>query len=76
MSVGDGSIVMLPTLFGLGTALPVLSFAFLISVGVKRIGEGFERVQGFEKWARRTTAVVFLGTGAYLTAVNTLRWWT
>lgn len=72
LSVGAGSILLLPALFGIGTALPVLAFAFLIAVGVNWVSTGFERVQGFERWARRVTAVVFLGAGVYLTVVNTL----
>lgn len=75
LSVESGSILLLPTLFGLGTAMPVLAFAVLIAFGVKRIGQSFDRVQSFERWARRITAVVFLLAGAYLTLVGTLGWW-
>jgi hypothetical protein len=74
LSVGAGSILLLPTLYGVGTALPVLVFAVLIAAGVKRVGETFGRLQSFELWARRVTGVVFLLAGGYLTLVNTLGW--
>lgn len=74
LSVGAGSILLLPTLYGVGTALPVLVVAVLIAAGVKRVGVAFGRLRSVEYWARRVTGIIFLLAGAYLTAVNTFGW--
>ena len=67
-----GSPLLLPTLYGIGTALPVAVFAVLLAVGAGWLGEALDRVQSFEVWARRVTAVVFIGVGVYETLRSTL----
>jgi len=67
-----GSPLLLPTLYGIGTALPVAVFAVLLAVGTGWLGEALDRVQSFEVWARRATAVVFIGVGVYETLRSTL----
>jgi len=67
-----GSPFLLPTLYGIGTALPVAVFAVLLAVGAGWLGEALDRVQSFEVWARRVTAVVFIGVGVYETLRSTL----
>jgi cytochrome c biogenesis protein CcdA len=59
-------------LVGLGTALPVIVFAALLAVGAGWLGRALDRVQVFERWARRVTAVVFIGVGIYETLRSTL----
>ena len=55
-SLSTGSTVLLPLLYGIGTALPVIGFAVLIALGSKKLGEVFNAVSNTERWAR-------LGTG-------------
>jgi cytochrome c-type biogenesis protein len=63
----DGkSAVLMPSVYGLGTALPVFGFAIVMAFGVKSLGKFFERLTQMEKWARKATAFVFLATGLYL----------
>jgi len=57
--------VVLPAVFGAATGLPVLVFAVLIALGAKSLGKAFNRVSGFEKWARRITGTVFILVGIY-----------
>ncbi|MBN1669896.1 MAG: sulfite exporter TauE/SafE family protein [Kiritimatiellae bacterium] len=59
------SAVLVPTVFGLGTGLPVLVFAVLIAGGAKRVGAAYNRIAAFEKWARRITGGLFVGVGVY-----------
>ena len=61
LAVERSSPLMLPLIFGIGTALPVAFFAVLLAVGAGWLGTALDRVQVFEVWARRVTAVVFLG---------------
>ena len=56
---------LMPVLYGLGTALPVVVFAALIAFGARFIGSVFHRVNAFSRWARRLTGVVFIAVGAY-----------
>jgi cytochrome c biogenesis protein CcdA len=63
LAVSHGSAVVLPSVFGLGTGLPVFGFAVLIAFGAQRVGKVFSRLMRFEKWARRITAVVFIVVG-------------
>jgi hypothetical protein len=71
LAVDHGSPLMLPVLYGVGTALPVAGFAILLAAGAGWLGEAVDRVQVFELWARRLTAVVFICVGAYETLRST-----
>ncbi len=67
------SSVWLPVLYGLGTGLPVVVFAVLMTVGLAWLGSAFHRLQAVERWARRATAVVVIGVGLYYTWTFTIR---
>jgi cytochrome c biogenesis protein CcdA len=70
LAIKSNSSVLLPSLYGFGTGLPVFIFAVLIALGVKSIGRVFDRLSQLEKWARKLTAVVFVGVGIYLSLKN------
>jgi cytochrome c biogenesis protein CcdA len=72
LAVDRGSPLLLPLVYGIGTALPVAGFAVLLAAGAGWLGTAFDRVQVFERWARRVTAVVFIGVGVYETLRSTL----
>jgi cytochrome c-type biogenesis protein len=63
------SPVMVPAAFGVATALPTLVFAVLISIGAKRVGEAYNQLVPFEKWARRITGGLFIVVGIYFCLV-------
>jgi len=67
------SPVLLPTLYGVGTALPVVAFAVLVAFGARCVGRVFDRMVQVERWARRATGLVFLGVGLYMLLAYTLR---
>ena len=67
------SPLWLPLLYGLGTGLPVVVFAVLVSAGLAWVGSAFHRLQTVERWARRATAVVVIVVGLYYTWSFTLR---
>lgn len=71
LAVERSSPLMLPLIYGIGTALPVAFFAVLLAVGAGWLGTALDRVQVFEVWARRVTAVVFVGVGIYETLRST-----
>ncbi len=57
--------VILPSAYGVATGLPVLVFAVLIALGAKRVGQAYDKLVVFEKWARRITGVIFISVGIY-----------
>jgi cytochrome c-type biogenesis protein len=61
------SSLWLPALYGIGTGLPVVVFAVLVSAGLAWAGSAFHRLQAVESWARRVTAVVVIVVGLYYT---------
>ena len=65
LAVKHGSRVALPSLYGVGTAIPVLVFAVLVASGAHSIGKVFDKLTAFEWWARRVTGVIFVGVGVY-----------
>lgn len=69
LSAKTGSVFLVPALFGLGTALPVVVFSIVIAVSAKAVGGAFKRVSQFEWWARRATGVVFILVGIYYSLV-------
>ena len=65
VAVRCGSGVILPSAYGVATGLPVLVFAVLIALGAKRVGEAYNKLVPFEKWARRITGGIFILVGVY-----------
>jgi len=63
LSIKAESTWLLPSIYGISTALPVIVFAALIAVGAKAVGSAFNKVGAFERWARRVTGVIFVGVG-------------
>jgi cytochrome c biogenesis protein CcdA len=66
------SRILLPTAYGLGTALPVIFFAVMVAAGARGIGLIFKRLTAFELWVRRIMAAIFICVGLYMTAVYTI----
>jgi cytochrome c-type biogenesis protein len=66
LAVDGKSAVLMPSVYGLGTALPVMGFAIVIAFGMKSIGRLFEKLTKIEKWVRKATAFVFIAAGLYL----------
>jgi len=69
LAIDHQSSVVMPTVYGIGTALPVVAFAILIAMGARFLGNIFDKVSVFEKWARRVTAVAFVIVGGYYVLV-------
>jgi cytochrome c biogenesis protein CcdA len=67
LSIKVNSSVALPSVYGIGTALPVLVFALLIAWSAQSVGKAYNRVAQIEWWARRLTGVLFLLIGFHFT---------
>jgi cytochrome c-type biogenesis protein len=65
LAVEYQSAVIMPGVYGIGTALPVVAFSILIAFGARFVGAAFNRLTQFEYWARRITGGIFLLVGLY-----------
>jgi cytochrome c biogenesis protein CcdA len=65
LSTQHNSPILLPLLFGVGTAIPVIGFALLIAFASNYVGKAFNRLTQFEKWFRIITGMVFILAGIY-----------
>ncbi len=61
----SASDLYLPVVFAVGTAIPVIIFAWLLAFTVSGVGQFYNRIKKIEYWFRRIIAVLFLGMGIY-----------
>lgn len=71
LAIKHQSMVVLPSVYGIGTAIPVLAFAFIIAFSANIIGRVFNALTVFEKWARNATGIIFILAGLYLVFMKT-----
>jgi cytochrome c-type biogenesis protein len=72
LAVKYESSVLLPSFYGVGTALPVVVFSAVIAFAANRVGKAFDALAKIEPWMRRITAVLFIFIGAYFCLVYIL----
>ena len=65
LSLKYESRLVLPSLYGVGTALPVLLFSLIISYSSRFAGKFFNKLTAVELWLRRITGLLFLIIGIY-----------
>jgi cytochrome c biogenesis protein CcdA len=66
LAVKSNSAVLLPVLYGVGTALPVIGFSLLLAFGAHLVGAFFNKLTAIEIWVRRITAIVMIVVGIVL----------
>lgn len=71
LSVKHSSGILLPLLYGVGTAIPVFGFGIVVAMGANSVAKVFAKVTQFEKWARTITGALFIGTGVLFTLLYT-----
>jgi len=69
LAVQHNSKILLPSLYGIGTGLPVIVFAFLLAFGAQTVGKAFHKLSHIEKWVRRITGVTFIIVGIYYSLI-------
>jgi cytochrome c-type biogenesis protein len=57
--------VVLPGIYGMGTALPVMGFAVAIAMGATSLSHWFHKITKLEFYTRRITGWVFILVGLY-----------
>ncbi|MGC9152062.1 MAG: aromatic aminobenezylarsenical efflux permease ArsG family transporter [Microbacter sp.] len=67
ITIASASALYLPSIFAVGTGLPVIVFAWLLAFAVGNLANAYHNVKVFELWFRRIISVVFIGVGGYYT---------
>lgn len=70
LALKESSRLLLPSIYGFGTALPVAILAVAVAFGVKKAAGTFNRMTAVEKWMRLATGWLFVGLGIYFTVVH------
>ena len=65
LAVKHQSRLLIPGIYGMGSALPVVIFALLIVFSVHAVSRIFDKLTTVEKWARIVSGTIFIGTGIY-----------
>ena len=65
LSVKHESSFLLPSLYGIGTGLPVSIFAVLVAFGARSVAAAFNKLTRVEYWVRRITGIIFILVGVY-----------
>ena len=59
------SNVLFPTIFGIGTAVPVLIFAGIIALNAQLLGKAFSVMSKIDWWTRTITGTLFIVVGIW-----------
>ena len=73
LATQKGSPLLLPGLFGLGSALPVALAGWGLTAGTQALSRRLRRLDPLESLLRHLTGVAFLGVGLYLTLTHVYR---
>ena len=65
MSAAETGGYLLPAVFALATALPVVAVAWVLAYSVAGLGRFYSRMQLFQKWFNRIVAGLFIAVGIY-----------
>jgi cytochrome c-type biogenesis protein len=72
LAVKQESTWLLPAVFGVGSALPVLVFGILLTVARQTATKTFGRLQQMDRWLLPATGWLLVAVGLYLIA---RQWW-
>jgi len=65
LAIQNSDPILIPSIFAIATGLPVIIFSLVLVFSVSKMGEVMKKVQTFEKWMRKSVAVIFIAVGIY-----------
>lgn len=65
LSVNTTAGWLLPVLFAIATAVPVLVVAWILAFSARHIGEFYGKIQVFRKWLNLAVGMLFIAVGIY-----------
>jgi len=66
LTLAEPAGLLLPVVFAIGTGLPVVIVAWILAYSFSELGTFYNKIQVFEVWFRRITAVIFILMGIYV----------
>lgn len=66
LSIGSPYGMLLPIIFAISSAIPVVIFAYLIAFSLNGVGILFGKIKVIELWIRRIVAAIFIIAGTFL----------
>jgi cytochrome c-type biogenesis protein len=69
IAVKTESGIGLPLIYGIGTGLPVLLFAFLVAAGAGYMNNLYYRITKIESYTKKATGIIFILVGIYYALV-------
>ena len=70
ISLEHDSMILPPVAYGIGTAVPVITFALVIAFASQYVGKAFNAITKIERWFRLVTGVIFVAVGVYYTLMH------
>jgi cytochrome c-type biogenesis protein len=65
IALKTGDVILVPAVFAIATALPVIVISLVLTQGVNRVSGMMTTVQKMEKWIKWAVAAVFIVVGIY-----------
>jgi len=65
LTIKSSAGILLPPVYAVATAIPVIIFAWLLAFMVSRVGEFYNKLKKFDIWFRRIVAIIFIMVGLY-----------
>ena len=69
VALEQNSRIAIPMIYGIGTAIPVIVFSFIIAFSAHLVGKLFHKISIIEIWMRRITGIIFIFVGIYFSLV-------
>lgn len=69
LALSHSSKIVIPSLYGIGTAIPVIAFAFIMAFAAHLAGKAFHKITRIEIWMRNITGIIFILVGIYFSLV-------
>jgi len=66
LTLADSAGLFLAVVFALGAGLPVIVISWILAYSFASVGNFYNKIQVFEVWFRRITAVIFILVGIYV----------
>lgn len=72
LTLASSEGIILPAIYAIGTGLPVILVAWLLTYSISKIGSFYSKVKTIETWMRKITAIIFIFAGIYFIIENFL----
>ena len=70
ITIASPSGLLLPPVFAIAAALPVIIASWLIAYSISNVGKFYNSMKSFEKWFKHIVAAVFIIVGIYFIVIN------